>query len=122
MRWHQVSLPDAPTDSTDCQAGTPGSTANILRKKTSEGDCTGLAYWGGGEIVWAFHHPPQGTRWSVGLAFEAMKIDTDGDQTQYWYGDDPISEVDDTGSLISGIDYEIESSQTALKVFVACRF
>jgi hypothetical protein len=44
------------------------------------------------------------------------------DQRQEWYGNDPAQEGDETGQIISGIDYEIQSYQLALKAEIGILF
>ncbi len=51
-----------------------------------------------------------------------MKIDTKGTQEQNWYGDDPGSPEDDTGSRATGIRQETKSKQIAFEATIGYQF
>jgi hypothetical protein len=60
-----------------------------------------------------------------GLASECAfaRIDTDGHQTQYWYGDDPATPgFNDTGYSLSGIDAELDLKTFRVALGVERRF
>jgi outer membrane protease len=54
----------------------------------------------------------------VELSADLLYLDATGDQTQTWYGDDPASPEDDTGSVASGIPHDV----TGLQLKLALRF
>lgn len=88
---------------------------HILRKKTAESDCRGRAYMGSLEATWRPYRRPGGLSWSVGIGVDLVYVSTEGDQTQRWYGDDPVDpSVDETGLVIGGIDTEIVGSHQTL--------
>lgn len=95
---------------------------HILRFKTGEGDCTGAAVMADAKTAWTVTGPFTGVSWVVGLGGTVTYISTTGSQVQVWYGDDPASEYDDTGSSSSGIPYKIRSFQGTLGLTLACRF
>jgi hypothetical protein len=54
---------------------------------------------------WKFALTP---RWFVASSFSRTHISADGSQKLYWWGDDPATAVDDTGTSVSGIDADME--------------
>jgi len=96
---------------------------HVLRNKTGEGDCSGTGYWFGGSLSWPIISSDNVPVLVIGSGVEYSKISTDGDQTQTWYGDDPItSDEDEKGMVISGINYEMESEQLAITLLVSWLF
>lgn len=94
---------------------------HILRRKWAEGGCRGTSFAGGVNATWTIISSEGGPRWSLGLGGECVRTDTDGEQTQFFYGDDPGSLGDDTGLKKEGIDLEIGSRQYRLMIqFGAC--
>lgn len=92
---------------------------HILRKKTGEGRCTGYMVFGGIRAEVMPTGSAIGIDWVFAIDLELRRISTAGDQTQKWYGDDPASDgFDDTGSEIIGIDYKLNSAQTAMTISV----
>jgi outer membrane protease len=95
---------------------------HLLRFKTFDGDCRGWAVKAGTDMRWIVFKTSGKSNWFVGLGFDFMKIDADGKQDQMWYGDDPISEEDDTGKRLTGIKEEITSEQTTIRASTGYRF
>jgi len=62
-------------------------------------------------------------RWTIGSACRYARIATDGDQDQYWYGDDPATPgYDDTGYRLRGIDADLNQENFQLSIGTSCRF
>lgn len=95
---------------------------HILRNKLATSDCDGTSVMASIKGILFLSEPGQGLLWHVALGGEIVKIDTDGHQDQTWYGDDPISEEDDTGLRIGGIDDTMTSSFQTVSVSVGCTF
>jgi len=90
---------------------------HVLRFKTAESTCTGTAYI----FDLRAHVPLPSSRVPAGMFVELRaewgRVDTDGDQSQRWYGDDPVSEENDTGGSISGIDSRIEAEMASVSLW-----
>jgi hypothetical protein len=95
---------------------------HILRNKLATSDCDGTSMIASIEGIWFLSEPGQGLLWQVVLGGEIVKIDTDGDQDQSWYGDDPVSPEDDTGLRFEGIDNTITSSFQSVSISIGCAF
>jgi hypothetical protein len=83
---------------------------HIKRFKTSEADCTGRTIKSTLGVNWAPRREGDGLRWFVGVGAEIIHTTTDGHQVQSWYGDDPYTEEDDTGTRSPSIKTEIKST------------
>jgi outer membrane protease len=79
---------------------------HVLRNKVSYGKTKGNGWLLG---VNAFLRTK--TDWTFRGGLDYTYIKTDGSQEQYWYGDDPNTFWDDTGTRVTGIDLKIESRQ-----------
>jgi hypothetical protein len=94
---------------------------HLLRNKTAVADVIG----GGGEtdlnIRWFFGSSTQ-SRSFLEFSMSFLYLLAEGDQTQAWYGDDPVSEDDDTGKVITGIPHEVESLQGNIGLRLGLRF
>jgi len=94
---------------------------HLLRKKTATADISGHGFI---SSVGARYLVPAGGR--VQPFFELVAgilyFHASGSQKQRWYGDDPITEDDDTGLSISGIPHEINSRQASVGVKVGVAF
>lgn len=96
---------------------------HILRFKSSVADCSGTTLMGEGLARLNLSVIPGPVNWDIGFGFEYLQFTLEGEQTQTWYGDDPASPgYDDTGNVSSGIDYEMESKQTAFKIVLSGSF
>ena len=83
---------------------------HLLRNKNARATATGSAYVVGVNLQANLPSDNVRQEFFFELRIEWTRIETDGDQTQDWYGDDPASSgVDDTGARISGIDDEISA-------------
>ncbi|RKY40391.1 MAG: hypothetical protein DRP76_02045 [Candidatus Omnitrophota bacterium] len=77
---------------------------HILRNKLSHGDCEGWAAYVGLELFLETQK-----NWNLNLGVDYLSVDTEGKQSQYWYGDDPATPgVDDTGAGVEDIDLDIK--------------
>jgi len=77
---------------------------HVLRNKLSHGDCKG---WAAHVALNLFLEMQK--NWSFNLGIDYLSVDTEGEQSQYWYGDDPLSPgVDDTGTSVEDIDLDIK--------------
>jgi hypothetical protein len=95
---------------------------HVLRNKEAESNCHGYSMIAGIHTVWTPMQPKSGLHWSVEFGYEYMVIDTEGKQRQHWYGDDPVSEEDDTGQTIADIDAEIACTTHSMYVLVGFLF
>lgn len=59
-------------------------------------------------------------RWFVSSSCSRVRISTDGTQDQFWYGNDPATATDDTGTTINGIDAEIEQDYFKVGIALGC--
>lgn len=95
---------------------------HILRNKLSRSNCEGTAFMGGINGCVMLNQKASKINWFLEFGFNFMKISTDGYQEQSWYGDDPISEEDDTGTKISGINNKITSKQRTIFILFKGKF
>lgn len=95
---------------------------HVLRNKLSEGSGTGAMIAVDGGLHYELFGPGHGLSWVFGLGYEYTYINSSGTQDQSWYGDDPGTFGDDTGTGFSGIRYKLKSSQQGLYVTLAGRF
>jgi hypothetical protein len=95
---------------------------HILRNRLAEGSCRGISFTFGLNAIWTFTRPESRMGWYVGIGFEFMKITTDGDQDQSWYGDDPLTLDDDTGLRYTGINQEINSGNQSILFLLGCQY
>ena len=95
---------------------------HLLRNKTADGDCSGWALKAETDLRWIVFETSSKSNWSLGLGFGFMKISTSGKQEQNWYGDDPVSEEDDTGSRVTGIKQKINSNQITIQAQIGYQF
>lgn len=84
---------------------------HILRRKSGEGGCRGTSFAGAVNATWTIASSERGPSWFLRLNGECLRTDTDGEQAQFFYGDDPGSLGDETGLGTEGIDLEISSRQ-----------
>ncbi|PKK83468.1 MAG: hypothetical protein CVT49_08590 [candidate division Zixibacteria bacterium HGW-Zixibacteria-1] len=84
---------------------------HILRNKYSEAHGTGNGFYSKLNFQYSSIDANQSYKpfFSIYAEFFTTKISTG--QTQEWYGDDPISEEDDTGNVIEDIPHEITTLQ-----------
>ena len=95
---------------------------HILRNKETEGDGRGTLVAAGVNAKWTVASGEGSPVWSFRLGAECMRVDTNGEQTQYFYGDDPSLEGDETGLRLDGIDLEINSRQYRVILQFGLRF
>jgi len=95
---------------------------HFLRYKISTADGIGYGFYSDLYIRYIMSPKSNGIKpfITVGGEFLTMKVATD--QTQKWYGDDPISEEDDTGQVTSNIPHEISSTQFMLGLKLGIEF
>lgn len=84
---------------------------HVLRYKLSTADGTGSGFWAGMRYYNEFGNPAKQSRPFISLYTEFLTAKISMGQTQKWYGDDPISEGDDTGTIIEDIPHEITTLQ-----------
>lgn len=95
---------------------------HLLRNKTATADITGKGFISGVSIS---HQMPRTGKIQpfFELASEFVYLHASGNQTQRWYGDDPITpDDDDTGTILSGIPHEINSRQVSVGLRVGLGF
>jgi outer membrane protease len=95
---------------------------HILRNKLSTAHSFGTAVLGGADITWGISPGRGPSNWFLGFGFDGGHISTKGEQTQEWYDDDPISQGDETGMKVSGIDDYITNSWLGVTVFLGRKF
>lgn len=81
-----------------------------IRKKLSEADGTGAGFIASVSSRYSINSVTAAMTPFIGLSGEITTLTASGDQTQTWYGDDPASEDDDTGTSISGIPHEVNAT------------
>ncbi|MFP4021158.1 MAG: omptin family outer membrane protease [Halanaerobium sp.] len=74
---------------------------HLLRNKVANSKADGNSY-----IINLDSNYQINNSWQSYLNASYFYSDLEGSQSQYWYGDDPETEVDDTGTKIRGINYE----------------
>jgi hypothetical protein len=84
---------------------------HILRRKLIKGGCRGTSIACGVSAEWKICSPEGGPSWALRFGGEYLRVDTDGEQSQFFYGDDPSSLGDDTGLRMEGIDLKMSSRQ-----------
>lgn len=95
---------------------------HVLRNKLAESDATGAMISLNGGVTYALFGPGPDLNWIIGLGYDFTYIDATGTQTQTWYGDDPVTTADDTGTQIIGIRDKLKSSQHGLIFSLTLRF
>jgi len=91
---------------------------HLRRSRVSSSDCTGT----GTEVSLRTRFNIY-KDWHLYTRCTRQRISTSGDQTQYWYGDDPATaNFDDTGSAYSSIDAEIDQEIFQITLGIGCRF
>jgi len=95
---------------------------HLLRNKRSESSCSGTLLTG--EFGKSFKIGKNNGRfeWFAELWYKIDLFNLKGNQNQYWYGDDPISSINDTGSSINDIETEIISQQEAYNISAGFKF
>lgn len=95
---------------------------HILRRKSAEGGCRGTSFAGAVNATWIIASSERGPSWSLRLGGECLRTDTDGEQAQFFYGDDPGSLGDETGLRAEGVDLEISSRQYRVMLQLGASF
>jgi len=90
---------------------------HVLRYKISKGDTNGTANIINLNLEWEIQ-----SQWSLQLNIVNMSIDASGKQSQYWYGNDPVTAGDDTGTFVKGINDKISSTQKIVAMGIRYRF
>ena len=91
---------------------------HIRRSRVSQSECTGTGTEVSLSTRFKFYKD-----WHLYTQCIRQRISTSGDQTQYWYGDDPATaNFDDTGSAYSNIDSDIEMETFQINLGIGCRF
>jgi hypothetical protein len=91
---------------------------HIRRLRVSQSECTGAGT--AISMTTRFHVYKN---WDLHTRCIKYHISTSGDQTQYWYGDDPATpNYDDTGSVLKNIDAEIRQNIFLMSLGVGCSF
>ena len=95
---------------------------HILRNKTAEGNCSGYTFIANLGAVMKIPYPNPHINWYAKINFNLANINTTGYQTQTWYGDDPATDWDDTGTIVTGINSRITSSSQNLIFTIGRKF
>jgi outer membrane protease len=95
---------------------------HLLRNFTAESSGTGRGVIGRGRFRYDF--PAASTQGNVFLELSGdfLTVKAALAETMTWYGDDPVSEEDDTGDEARGVPHEIKSTQYGFGVTVGYRF
>jgi hypothetical protein len=83
---------------------------HLLRFKKASADITGSGVNSGASIHLNLGNGPK-LKPLIILTSELVYFHASGNQTQEWYGDDPMTEEDDTGYVRPGIPHEINTFQ-----------
>ncbi len=96
---------------------------HILRKKLSISKGNGNGFISNFKIEFLPKTSPKKTVPFISFYSEYSYLNVKTNQTQTWYGDDPASPgIDDTGTEISGVPHEIESTQIKIGLQLGFRF
>ncbi len=91
---------------------------HIRRSRVSQSECTGT----GTEVSISTRFNVY-RNWDLFTHCTRYRMATSGDQTQYWYGDDPATlNYDDTGSVLNDIDVDIDQETFQVDLGIGCRF
>lgn len=95
---------------------------HLLRYRSATADGSGHGFQSALDFRYNFGSAAQSVRpfLDAGCELVTQKISTK--QTQEWYGDDPISEEDDTGFVVPGIPHDISAFQFTLGVRLGLEF
>ncbi len=83
---------------------------HLLRFKITESDINGNGLLADFGLRMDFGPTPS-KGFFVEFNGDLTYIKASGTSTQSWYGDDPLSEEDDTGQILTGIPHEISTTQ-----------
>jgi outer membrane protease len=95
---------------------------HLLRYFYAEGDCTGAAFMGKGDLGYSLEGPWSGLRWLFSIGYDFTTISTTGREDQVWYADNPNTSYDETGLTIEDTSHKIKSTQKALTLKITCLF
>ncbi len=95
---------------------------HILRNKQMKGSCRGNSFIGKLTAIWIPRQAKSRLSWSVKAGLEFVGIKTSGEQDQNWYGDDPLTEEDDTGLRLRGISERITNRSERILLQIGCQF
>ena len=87
---------------------------HLLRYKVSESDGTGGGFLGGFVYHRNFGRMGNKSHTFFEISADVMTLKVTTDQFQEWYGDDPITPEDDTGTRLEDIPHEFRSFQLNL--------
>lgn len=95
---------------------------HFLRYKVAVADGTGRGFFAALNFHYMLGNKNQALRpfFSFEGQFITMKVSTE--QTQTWYGDDPIQEGDETGTSISNVPHDISTLQLTLGLRIGLTF
>jgi outer membrane protease len=96
---------------------------HVLRNKKAEAQCTGSAFLGSIEATYSLGGGTAKPSWWIRLGLDFVSIDTEGDQDQVFYADDPgTPDTDETGMRFDNVDDEITSSTMSVYMKVGVTF
>ena len=95
---------------------------HVLRNKIAEASGTGFAVGASGNSRFFFNIGSRPRRAFFDLNADIKYISASTKQTQKWYGDDPATVDDDTGSYITNIPHDIKSLQYGIGVKIGMMF
>lgn len=91
---------------------------HLRRMRVSRSECTGIGRMFSLSVQYFFTDT-----WYASTDCSGLRINTSGDQVQYWYGDDPATQTfDETGRGLAGIGAEIEQETFHVGLGFGCRF
>lgn len=95
---------------------------HVLRNKLSEAFGLGIGAFAGLETRIRWGNPQARRHPYLLLSWRWLGMRANTRQTQAWYGDDPGTAGDDTGYLISGVDHQISTRQSAVLLAAGVEF
>ncbi|MFQ6007673.1 MAG: omptin family outer membrane protease [Candidatus Zixiibacteriota bacterium] len=94
---------------------------HLIRNKIATASITGSGLISGASIHFDLANPAT-FKPTVSLTSDLVYLHASGNQTQKWYGDDPLTEEDDTGTVLPGIPHDINTLQLNVGLRVSMIF
>lgn len=95
---------------------------HVLRNKRSNSRGTGAAIIGGATARMNLSNSAKPIVPFVQGEAEFLSLSVRTSELQYWYGDDPVTEEDDTGSSLNAIPHHLTSRQYQLRLALGISF
>ncbi len=90
---------------------------HLKRNRVLYSETTGSGYQTSFSGTYSFTN-----NWSFYSTYTYIRISTDGEHDQHWYGDDPITSYDDTGASLLNVDTDIRQESSRIAIGVTRQF